>query len=358
MSDQYLWDGSGPEDPEIAALEATLRPLRHRPTPLPSRRPASAFAKTPADRRSFSGGWLAGLQEYERLTALALAASLALAVGATWWIASSRGVHDALLVTSIVGTPTIGQQSVGEGDPLSRGRVLTTDARSMAGLAIGTLGQISLEPSSELRFLGSQAGRYRLRLERGTVQATITAPPGQFLIETPSSAALDLGCVYSLTVDEQGNGLVRVTSGWVGFAARGQESLIPAGAVCATRRGVGPGTPHFADAAPALRDALERMDFARLDAAAMSASIDTVLAEARPQDAFTLWHLVRRAPPAERGRLFDRLSVLSPPPDGITRDGIIRLDRTMLDRWWDDFGFGAMELWRQWRQEWQDAFER
>ena len=70
-----------------------------------------------------------------------------------------------------------------------------------------------------------------------------------------------MGCRYTLEVDEAGAGLLRVESGWVGFEHRGLQSLVPAGALCATRKGVGPGTPFFDSATPAFAQALAAIDF-------------------------------------------------------------------------------------------------
>jgi len=85
-------------------------------------------------------------------------------------------------------------------------------------------------------------------LERGTIHAVIWAPPGEFVVDTPSAVAVDLGCVYTLHVDDSGAGLLRTTMGWVGFKLNGQESFIPAGAICQTRPKIGPGTPYMEDA--------------------------------------------------------------------------------------------------------------
>jgi hypothetical protein len=71
------------------------------------------------------------------------------------------------------------------------------------------------------------------------MHAFIWAPPGQFSVETVSSTAIDLGCAYTLTMDDKGVGRVEVTSGWVGFEWQGRESFIPIGAVCVTRPGLG-----------------------------------------------------------------------------------------------------------------------
>ena len=88
-----------------------------------------------------------------------------------------------------------------------------------------------------------------------------------------------------------------VTLGWVGLGQHEVESLVPQGAVCALRPGAGPGTPYFDDAPGALVEALSMIDGAagRMPAGAL----DSVLAAARPRDAFTLWHLLRRAEGAD-----------------------------------------------------------
>jgi transposase len=52
----------------------------------------------------------------------------------------------------------------------------------------------------------------------------------------------------------------------------------------------------------------------------------------------TLWHLLSRVPADRRGDVFDRLSALHAAPEGVTRQGILRADATMLARWAADLG--------------------
>ena len=56
-----------------------------------------------------------------------------------------------------------------------------------------------------------------MSLSKGAIHARIWAPPKQFFVNTPSATAVDLGCEYTLQVDEDGGGLIRVTLGWVSF---------------------------------------------------------------------------------------------------------------------------------------------
>jgi hypothetical protein len=158
--------------------------------------------------------------------------------------------------------------------------------------------------------------------------------------------------VFTLHVDDSGAGLLRTTMGWVGFRLNGRESFIPAGAVCATRPKIGPGTPYAEDAAASFRDALTKFDFAATTPQERSALLGTILAGARKDDALTLWHLLSRVSDADRPSVYDRLAALTPPPADVTRDGILRLDRNMLDSWWNSLGYGDVSLWRTYERDW------
>src|SRR5207344_3028121 len=115
-----------------------------------------------------------------------------------------------------------------------------------------------------------------LELAHGTLSALIWAPPRLFFVDTPSATAVDLGCAYTLTVDDAGAGLLRVTAGYVALEHEGRETVISRGQMCATRRGAGPGTPFVADAPAPLRRALDRFDFENA-----AAALSEILAHAR-----------------------------------------------------------------------------
>jgi len=190
---------------------------------------------------------------------------------------------------------------------------------------------VDVEGGTRLRVLAVRQREQRFALERGTISARVSAPPRVFVVETPSAVATDLGCAYTLAVDSVGNGVLRVTAGIVAFGSPGRVAFVPLGATVPTHAGRGPGVPYVDDAAPALRRALERVDSAPGDRTALAAA----LAAARADDGLSLWHLVARVDEAWRGAVFDRLAQLVPAPLGVTREGIVRLDRRMLDAWWN-----------------------
>jgi len=160
--------------------------------------------------------------------------------------------------------------------------------------------------------------------------------------------------VFTLHVDDAGAGLVRTTMGWVGFKRNGHESFIPAGAVCATRPKIGPGTPYFEDASASLREALGKFDFSSNTPEERDVLLRVLLTEARKQDALTLWHLLSRVGNVERASVYDRLRVLTPPPAEVTREGVLRLDQPMLDSWWNSLGYGDVSLWHRFEQNWTE----
>jgi hypothetical protein len=235
-------------------------------------------------------------------------------------------------VEAIAGTPRAGNEAIAEKGKLAVGQFLETDANSRARVQVSNIGQVEIAPNSRLRLVKTQSTEHRLSLERGLMQAKILAPPRLFIVDTPSAVAVDLGCEYTLEVDAKGNSRLHVTSGFVALERGGRESIVPAGAICFTRRGKGLGTPFSDDASLEFQKAVQRFDFENGGSNALRA----IIKEASLYDSLTLWHLLSRVPKNEREKVFDALANYVKPPAGVTREGVLRLDKKMLDRWWTE----------------------
>lgn len=342
-NDDYLWDRSGEPDPEIQKLETALGRLRHN-------RPAPKFPEVTPTRPRV---WRLPLFQAACAAAVVLVAA---AITLMNYRSQPTGDTNGWNVTRVAGAPVIGSRKLGaknETGKLAIGQVLETDDRSQANIRLEQLGEIIVDPDTRLLLPAGNPGLKRLVLERGTIHASIWAPAGEFVIATPSAVAVDLGCAYTLHVDNSGNGLLRTTLGWVGFKLGDHESFIPAGAACATRPGSGPGVPYFEDASEPFRSALSRFDLAGSTPEEKAAALQTIVAESRKRDALTLWHLLSRVPEQDRGLVYDRLARFISPPRGVTREGVLRLNQNMLDLWWNELGFGDISLWRHWEQSWK-----
>jgi hypothetical protein len=313
MSDDYLWDPKADPDPEIQQLEVLLRPAAHTPVPL------REMAMPQRRRRIRIGAWSA------------LAAAVVLAVGGLY--AARRASVVPWAVSAERGAPVVrapsGALSRGA---LARGGVIETDARSSAVLTVGRIGRAELGPGSRLRLIGDDASEHRLALERGTMHASIDAPPRYFLVQTASALAVDLGCVYTLTVDERGNGLLTVEQGEVELQLGNVKVAVLAGNAASLHNGRGPGLPYPVRAPDALRRAVASYDADPSSGAALN----SVLAAADAGSTITLWHLLQRAEPRARERVYARLAAIAPPPTTATRDRVLGGDSYALQRWRTD----------------------
>ncbi len=345
----YLWDRSGQPDPEIRTLELALARFRHN-------RAAPAFTNAECLAESTPSHFAAlSTLTTSRLMAAALAL---LAIASGLWFSLTPAPESPSQPAWQIQLTLQPQQSESPGSISSQkswlhvGQTLETGAGTKASVTVAEIGRLEVDPMTRLRLLQSAAGRKHIALDRGTIHATIWATPGQFVVDTPSAVAVDLGCMYTLHIDENGSGTLRTTLGWVGFHRDARESFIPAGAACSTRRESGPGTPYFEDASATFLSALSRLDSAGEKALERKSALQTILTEARERDALTLWHLLSRVDVTERAAVYDRFAGLVPPPTGVTRDGILRLDRTMLDTWWNALDLGDVSLWRHWERTW------
>ena len=265
-----------------------------------------------------------------QLAAASAVLVVAVAIG-VWWSAY-EGPKVSLGVRQAIGNVRIDGKPVVDIGKLSLGGALETGSSSGATITVADIGEVEVDPNTRIRLVKTQAGEHRLALDHGRMKATISAPPRLFFVDTPSAEAIDLGCVYTLEVDDAGNSLLHVTLGWVALVRDGREVYVPRYAMCQSRLGVGVGTPYFEDASDDFVRALERFDFEGGSDDALGA----VMSEARDRDTFTLWHLLTRVEGERRVRVLNRMIELVGLPKGISRDATLKLDPDTLEMWKDE----------------------
>ena len=218
---------------------------------------------------------------------------------------------------------------------MAAGEWVDTGGGSTARIIVGQLGTVDVAPQTRVRLGRVSPSEYRLALARGTISAEINAPPRLFIVDTPASAVVDLGCAYTVTVGDDGAGVLRMTKGWSSLEWKGRESLVPAGAMCRTKPGTGPGTPYFEDASVELKRAVDDFDSGKDPAVAL----DVIVRESRVRDTLTLWHLLSRVDAPDRVRVYERIAQFEPPPDRVSREQILSLDADALRRWREELAW-------------------
>jgi hypothetical protein len=234
-----------------------------------------------------------------------------------------------------------------DGRAVAAGQTVRAGAKDGVVLEAEGFGEVRLEPSSVVRVAESRPGLHHFDLHRGTLHAMIWAPPREFMVDTASSRAVDLGCQYTLSVDSGGDGVLSVESGWVAFLHKGKESFVPAGARCSTRRAEGPGLPYFEDSEAGFKEAVRAFD-----AGQGNQALPRILAHARSRDALTLWHLLTRASSGERGMVFDRFAQLVRVPEEVNRERVAALDPAAIDLCWNALQLESAGWWRGWQRNW------
>jgi hypothetical protein len=312
--DQYLWDRTGTPDPEVVRLESLLEPLRQ---------PDERFQIPPNSAAPRTRHFLA-----RRGTLAALAAAVALGAGMAWYMLN-RPRSATWNVETIAGAPAIGARRIADQSGLRIGQWLVTDAASTARVAVPGIGTVTVQPDSRIRVLGSSRTEHRMELDRGGIHAFITAPPRIFLVQTPAAVAVDLGCAYDLSVQEDRSTLLRVTLGWVELERDGNVVKVPRGAACRTELGKPPGIPYFEDASEDFLKALKRWE-----ATQESSTIGQIARSARVRDSLSLWDLMNRLPPGkDRTTIHNSLVDRVPFPPDVSERSILAGDPDSLQRW-------------------------
>lgn len=303
---------------DLQATASALRQLTLTSPPASVWRAIDARLQQPSERRRVARRW-----------ELALAGSLILVVATAimYW----QGGGDAR------GAWQVALQENGQAERTARKAVgdwIETTPASRARIVVGTIGTVDVEPNARVR-LGATGSAFRLALERGTISAVISAPPRMFIVDTPATPVIDLGCAYTVTVAPDGATELRMTSGWAALEWQGADTLVPAGAVARTRKGQRPGLPYFEDAPAAWQQVVNEIDASGLT----DQRLALVLRDARVRDTLTLWHLLTRTDRDQRVRVYDRMQALVPAPATVTRDDVLRLDAEALRTWREELAW-------------------
>ena len=285
--DDYLLDPRAPVDPEVAALEKALRPLKFQ-----GGGPRERVLAVPPKRSLGPWPWV--------LVTTAAAAAL--------WLWMQWPTTDGLYP----GCPS--QTFVSE--------------KAEMQVRLGELAVITLRPESELEFVHWHDGKQALfRLKRGGMHADVVPPPlvqaGFFCVDTDRAKVVDQGCSYDLLTSPDGTQRVLVQSGAVTFASRTsvdgfREVFVPAGA----RAVVGPDgmrTPTFLTASREVKSIVQQYDKMRRskdqsrlpDIAQKLAAVCLDRADTLP-----LWHLLQDGDPDVAKTATDRMLTLVGPPGG------------------------------------------
>ena len=238
-------------------------------------------------------------------------------------------------VDNLAGMPVIGAHDLIKHGAIKSGEWLETNSFSRARLNVGSIGEIDVQPNSRIKLIGSHKDEYRILLNEGKIHAVIWSSPGIFTVETPFATIVDLGCIYSLEIEKDGSGTLKVISGYVELKSGDTKSLIPAEAMCRTGKTFGTATPFFNDATTEFKNALNDFDLNK----DRSSALPVLLKESRKKDALTLWNILGKVNESEKEKTYKRITELVNIPTNITFQGIMNGDKEMMSALWKALGY-------------------
>lgn len=341
--DDYLWDRSGPVDPQVAGLERLLGAYAHA-DPLRRRPVAPPVAVLPDSGRR-RRRWHAALA--------AAAVFMLCAIGTHTWY-QQRLHWDAgrpWQVVSQQGEVRIDARNAGPSAMLDTTGMLETGPATVVRLRAAGIGEVAIGEGSRLRLMETRTGRHRMQLQQGRLWARVWAPPGQFGVGVPGADIIDMGCEFLLDIDADGTGTLSVRSGWVQVDNFRREVLVPQGTRVRLDGSGAAGTPYADDASAAFVAALDAIDARDGRVDPHGAEVQSLIANSRTQDAITLLSLLQGYPQLAAGPLFERMAQLLPgvPANRAAWDAD---HKAQLHAWWAALPYPRLKRW--WMQ-WPDA---
>lgn len=254
-----------------------------------------------------------------------------LMIGAGYFIYDYQKYNHPWGVKALEGTPLINGRA-DSNYKLDQGESLLTDEKSRAVVEVPKVGNVEVGYSTLLFLEKGKDGNNKISLKNGSIKIVNSADLPDLAIIMKNSEVIDRSGEFALKVDENENGKLNVNYGFVEIKYMKESFLINEAHVCEIRNGFRPGTPYRIDASDTLKKAVQLFDFNN----GGEKAVETIISAAKETDVLTLLALIPYVSQLQRQILFQEISNHFPPPEDVTRMGIIKLNLDMLYRWWEE----------------------
>ncbi|MFA7287556.1 MAG: hypothetical protein WC055_01620 [Melioribacteraceae bacterium] len=234
-------------------------------------------------------------------------------------------------IKSEVGTYLInGKES--KSNKLDINNSIQTENDSKLIINVPRTGTIRMESNSTVSLLKAKSGDNVIYFKSGSLKIVTNADLPDFKIKFTNFDLIDYGASYTVTFDDFNNIDLLVEFGYVGIRKADSEIFINEKYSCKIVNRKIVSTPFRTDAPREFIDLI--LSYEKSENT--TELLDNISNKARPEDALTLLELLKKVSAVDRQILFQSISNFFPPPIGVTRIGIMRLDPDMLQLWWED----------------------
>ena len=215
---------------------------------------------------------------------------------------------------------------------IAQGESLFTENNSKASIHIPKIGNVEVNENSLIVLKKAKDGDNIIILRQGSINVTNTSNMPDFSIELKNYIVIDRGGEFSISIDEDSNIKIFVRFGFAEIN-NGEETIyLDEGYICEIRTGVGIGSPYRDDASEQLKEEIKNFDYQN----GGEKSLNKIVELATEKDMLTLLALIPNSSQMGRQILFQAITNKFPPPESVTRMGIIKSDSQMLYLWWQE----------------------
>lgn len=234
-------------------------------------------------------------------------------------------------VVNVEGNPIISGRP-DKSDRWDQGETLVTDVTSQASIQIPKVGTMVIGPNSLLVLDRAKDGANLVTMKNGKVSVINKDEMPEFTLQVNDFEIVDRGGKFELEYLSALGAKLHVNSAFTEIIYDDNSYMIDENHTCILRKGFRPGTPVHNNSSDSMRAAIESFDFDN----GGEAAIEKIISLAKERDMLTLLSLIPVVPQLQRQVLFQEISNRFPPPESVTRAGIIRLEKDMLYRWWEE----------------------
>jgi len=209
--------------------------------------------------------------------------------------------------------------------------LITTDDISTAIVEIPDVGKINLLNGTSFKRLKKNNS---CELLYGSVSIKAKGIKRNLSVVVPEAIVenFNSNAKYSIRTDTRGNTDIELEAGWLRVISGNNQTIFPGRYNLKILRGSGASLPYYSGSEFELIALLEEYLFG----GKRGTTLNRILASSTEKENITLWNLIRRVTPEQKGAVYDKLYELVPHPDNIAKKEILNLDQDALQGWLEE----------------------
>lgn len=208
-------------------------------------------------------------------------------------------------------------------------RLVTLDDTKLQ-IIIRDQGVLTLFDNTDLSIVTANTEENRILLKYGKAEFIPLFYQSNFFINFNGSEINAYNSKFTAAIDSLNSTEIFVETGKILITTRNESLWLSHNYFSKIEDGQIIRLPYHKDASRKLKRELVQFDYSG-DYAAMT----KILRDSKPKDALTLHYLLYKVEPAHREMVYNKLKNFVPLPSGVNKDGIIRLDKKMMTKWWN-----------------------